>query len=37
MKKYCKGKIKIISVEEFEMYKPLMENLDVSVFKVVKQ
>jgi len=37
MKKYYKGKIKIISVEEFEMYKPLMENLDVSVFKVVKQ
>ncbi|MBQ9700776.1 MAG: hypothetical protein IJV71_09180, partial [Lachnospiraceae bacterium] len=37
IKKYGKGKIKIVPVEEFETYKPLMENLDVSVLKVVKR
>lgn len=37
IKKYRKGKIKIVPIEEFETYKPLMEHLDVSVFKIVKQ
>lgn len=35
--KYKKGKIKIIPVQSFDEYKPLMENLDVSAFKVVKR
>lgn len=36
IKKYSKGKIKIVPIEDFETYKPLLENLDVSAFKVVK-
>lgn len=36
MEKYEKGKILIIPIEQFELYKPLFEHLDVSVFKVVK-
>ena len=36
IKKYKKGKIKIVPISEFEIYKPLMENLDISAFKVVK-
>ncbi len=36
IKKYKKGKIKIVPIEDYNTYKPLMENLDVSVFKVVK-
>ena len=35
--KYSKGKIKIVPIELFDEYKPLMENLDVSAFKIVKQ
>lgn len=36
IKKYGKGKLRIIRIDEFEKYKQLMINLDVSVFKVVK-
>ena len=36
IKEYEKGKIKIVPIEEFEKYKPLFKNLDVSAFKVVK-
>lgn len=36
LKKYEKGKIKIVSLNDFTKYKSLMENLDVSAFKVVK-
>lgn len=35
--KYEKGKIKIIPINEFEKYEPLLKNLDVSAFKIVKQ
>lgn len=34
---YRKGKIKIVPIDKFEEYKPLMEHLDVSAFKIVKQ
>lgn len=34
--RYRKGRIKIIPISDFEKYKPLMENLDVSAFKIVK-
>lgn len=34
--KYEKGKIKIIPITDFDTYKPLLENLDVSAFKIVK-
>lgn len=37
IKKFRKGKLKIVSIAEFEKYKPLLKNLDVSVFKVVVQ
>ncbi len=37
MKKYQKGKIKIVPISEHETYEPLFVNLDVSVFKIVKQ
>lgn len=37
IKKYRKGKIKIVPITEFDKYKALMQNLDVSAFKVVKQ
>lgn len=33
---YEKGKITIVPIEDFDKYKPLFENLDVSVFKIVK-
>lgn len=33
--KYEKGKIKIVPISEFEKYKPLLENLDVSAFKLI--
>lgn len=36
IQKYRKGKIKIVPIEAFETYKPLLEHLDVSAFKVVK-
>lgn len=36
LKEYEKGKVKIVPIAEFEKYKPLFENLDVSAFKVVK-
>lgn len=37
IKKYKKGKIKIVHIDEFEKYRILLENLDVSAFKIVKQ
>lgn len=37
IKKYEKGKIKIVPIDEFETYEPLLRNLDVSAFKIVKQ
>lgn len=37
IKTYKKGKIKIVPIDKFEDYKPLMEHLDVSAFKIVKQ
>ncbi len=37
IRKYRKGKIKIVSIDEFDTYRILMEHLDVSAFKVVKQ
>lgn len=36
IKDYEKGKIKIVPIEQFDEYKPLFENLDVSAFKVIK-
>lgn len=36
LKRYEKGKIKIIPIEKFESYEFLCKNLDVSVFKIVK-
>lgn len=36
IKEYEKGKIKIVPIEDFDKYKPLFENLDISAFKVVK-
>lgn len=36
LQQYKKGKIKIIPIEEFEKYKELFVNLDVSAFKIVK-
>lgn len=35
LEEYERGKIKIVSVSEFEIYRPMLENLDVSAFKVV--
>lgn len=35
IKEYEKGKIKIVPIEDFNLYKKLLENLDVSAFKVV--
>ena len=32
---YEKGKTKIVSISDFEKYKPLLENLDVSAFKLI--
>ncbi|MBD5542721.1 MAG: hypothetical protein HDR01_00390 [Lachnospiraceae bacterium] len=37
IKKYRKGKIKIVPIDEFDTYKELLEHLDVSAFKIVKQ
>ncbi len=37
IKKYRKGRIKIVPISDFEKYIPLFENLDVSAFKIVKQ
>lgn len=37
IKKYRKGRIKIVPIDQFDEYKALMENLDVSAFKIVKQ
>ena len=34
---YRKGKIKIIPISEFDICEPLLKNLDVSAFKVVKK
>ena len=35
IKKFRKGKLKIIPITDFEKYKPLLKNLDVSAFKVI--
>ncbi len=35
IEKFEKGKIKIVPIEEFNKYKPMLEKLDVSAFKVV--
>ena len=35
LEEYEKGKIKLVPIEEFEKYRPMLENLDVSAFKVV--
>lgn len=35
IEKYEKGKIKIVSINEFDKYKPMLEKLDVSAFKIV--
>lgn len=35
--KYKKGKTKIIPIAQFDEVVPLLENLDVSAFKVIKQ
>lgn len=32
---YEKGKIKIKPISDFEKYKPILENLDVSAFKII--
>lgn len=37
IKKFRKGKLKIVSIADFEKYKPLLKNLDVSAFKIVVQ
>lgn len=37
LKKYKKGKIKIIPMKDFHLYEFLCKNLDVSVYKIVKQ
>ncbi len=37
IKKFRKGKIKIVPIADFEKYKPLLVNLDVSAFKIVIQ
>lgn len=37
IKKFRKGKLKIIPITDFEKYKPLLKNLDVSAFKVIVQ
>lgn len=36
IRKYKRGKIKIVPISDFDKYKPLMEHLDVSAFKIVK-
>lgn len=36
LSKYRKGKIIIVPISDFEKYVPLLENLDVSAFKIVK-
>lgn len=36
IRKYRKGKIKIVPIADFEKYVPLLEHLDVSAFKIVK-
>lgn len=35
--RYRKGKIKIVSIDDFKQYEFLCPNLDISVFKIVKQ
>lgn len=37
IKKFRKGKLKIVPIADFEKYKPLLKNLDVSAFKIVVQ
>lgn len=37
IKKFRKGKLRIVPISDFEKYKPLLENLDVSAFKIVIQ
>ena len=37
IKKFRKGKLKIVPIADFEKYKPLLLNLDVSAFKIVIQ
>lgn len=36
IRKYRKGRIKIVPIADFEDYVPLLEHLDVSAFKIVK-
>lgn len=35
IEKFEKGKIKIVPIQEFNKYKPMLEKLDVSAFKIV--
>lgn len=37
IKKFRKGKLRIVPISDFEKYKPLLKNLDVSAFKIVIQ
>ena len=37
IKEFRKGKLKIVPISDFETYKPLLTNLDVSAFKIVIQ
>lgn len=37
IKEFRKGKLKIVPIADFEKYKPLLVNLDVSAFKIVVQ
>lgn len=37
IKEFRKGKIKIVPIADFEKYRPLLMNLDVSAFKIVVQ
>lgn len=35
--RYRKGRIKVVDISEHDKYRKLLENLDISAFKVVKQ
>ncbi|MCI9126198.1 MAG: hypothetical protein HFG28_03240 [Eubacterium sp.] len=36
IKRYRKGRIKIVPIEDFDKYRVLMEHLDISAYKIVK-
>lgn len=37
LNRYRKGRIKVVDISEHDKYKKLLENLDISAFKIVKQ